>query len=259
MDERVDREQRFHDTLFGSGRDRIENPGIYSITVGVKDRMFGYLEKRAAGKRLLELGCAQGYRSRQLALQGGRITAIDISGVVIDRAREAAAAEGLDIECRVMNAEQLDFPDDSFDIVYGMSILHHLDIERVYREIARVLKPGGFACFLEPLGHNPLINWYRRRTPDRRTADEHPLLMRDIRLARSFFGTVDISYHILSSLGAVPLWGTPAYRPVLTVATALDSTLFTMLPFLRRYGWIAVITLEEPKRGDNTSSGSGTG
>jgi hypothetical protein len=44
---------------------------------------------------------------------------------------------------------------------------------------------------MEPLGHNPLLNWYRARAPDLRTPDEHPLLARDLALAESCFDEVD--------------------------------------------------------------------
>lgn len=40
--------------------------------------------------------------------------------------------------------------------------------------------------FSEPLGHNPIINWYRNRTPEMRTEDEHPLLIKDIEFAKIF-------------------------------------------------------------------------
>jgi hypothetical protein len=40
--------------------------------------------------------------------------------------------------------------------------------------------PAGWALFSEPLGHNPLVNWYRNRTPEQRTEDEHPLLLSSI-------------------------------------------------------------------------------
>src|SRR3546814_1101008 len=80
-----------------------------------------------------------------------------------------------------MNAEAMTFPDDSFDLVFGSGIIHHLDIDRAFGEIARVLRPGGRAVFIEPLGLNPAIELYRRFTPSARTPDEHPLLRRDFR------------------------------------------------------------------------------
>jgi ubiquinone/menaquinone biosynthesis C-methylase UbiE len=73
----------------------------------------------------------------------------------------------------VMNAEELEFEDAAFDVIFGSGIIHHLDVPRAYSELARVLAPGGSAVFVEPLGHNPLIRVFRNRTPELRTPDEH--------------------------------------------------------------------------------------
>ena len=120
------------------------------------------------------------------AAAGAHATGIDISPVAIEMGVREAASRGLRDRTHfaVMNAEALDFPDASFDRVCGSGILHHLDLKKAYGEIARVLRPNGYGIFLEPLGHNPLINWYRRRTPQMRTEDEHPLLKSDLALAR---------------------------------------------------------------------------
>ena len=91
-----------------------------------------------------------------------RVVGIDISDVAIEKARGASRAAGIEnAEYRRMNAEFLEFDDNSFDLICGTAILHHLDLTRAYSELARVLKPGGLAVFMEPLGHNPLINVYR--------------------------------------------------------------------------------------------------
>ena len=61
------------------------------------------------------------------------------------------------VECTVANGEELPFPDDSFDAVWGNAILHHLDLARAGRELFRVMKPGAVAVFCEPWGGNPLL------------------------------------------------------------------------------------------------------
>ena len=63
---------------------------------------------------------------------------------------------------------------EGFDIVYGTGILHHLEINKCLNEIHRILKPDGNLLFVEPLGTNPLINLYRKFTPNSRSKDEHP-------------------------------------------------------------------------------------
>jgi SAM-dependent methyltransferase len=147
-----------------------------------------------------------------------------------------------------MNAEALEVPDDSFDVVCGSGVLHHLDLAESFPEVARVLHGDGMAMFIEPLGHNPLINAYRRRTPEMRTPDEHPLRVDDLRLASHWFDRVDVDYFNLFTLASVPLrrW---SFQPALQRRLHdLDQVLFERLPRLRRHAWVAVLRLSAPRR-----------
>ena len=109
-----------------------------------------------------------------------------------------------------------------------------------------MLKPGGLAVFMEPLGHNPLINMYRRMTPNLRTVDEHPLMMRDIKDAKTFFRRVTPQHFVLQSLAAVPFHGRKSFRKVLHTLEASDALMFRCLPFTKRYSWQVILSLEEP-------------
>jgi SAM-dependent methyltransferase len=146
-----------------------------------------------------------------------------------------------------MSAEDLDLPAGSFDAVIGVSVLHNLDIALVFAEMARVLKPDGFAVLLEPLGHNPVINAYRRRTPRSRDAFAHPLRFEDLSLARRWFARVDLSsFHVLAML-AGPVADRPGGRRLGRALHAIDRVLLDRVPGMRRYAWLAVLELGEPR------------
>lgn len=196
------------------------------------------------GSRILEYGCGPGSQAFSLAAAGMDVTGIDLSDVAIDQAQASAASRRLNIDFRTMNAEDLSFPSESFDLVCGSGILHHLDLDTAYAELARVLKPSGRAVFYETLGHNPLINAYRALTPDLRTEDEHPLLMSDIKAAGAYFGRVDAKHFTLLALiaSAAPSnWR----NGILTVLDRMDSLIFRMLPFARRFSWIVILTMRK--------------
>ena len=154
---RQESEREFHDKLFGEGtQSRDEKVGkFYSVIEGSMDFYRDHINRNCKDNRVLDYGCGEGLWSFYMAERGAKVTAIDISEVAIEQARNR-------IDWRAMDAEDLDLPDDSFDMICGTSILHHLDLEKCYREIARVLSPDGNAVFLEPMGHNPLINLYSR-------------------------------------------------------------------------------------------------
>jgi ubiquinone/menaquinone biosynthesis C-methylase UbiE len=96
------------------------------------------------GARVLDLACGTGNLAIPLARRGMQVTGVDIAPNLLDQARERAAAEGLQISFHEGDAEQLAFPDFTFDAVVTMfGAMFAPQPERVVAECARVLKPGG--------------------------------------------------------------------------------------------------------------------
>lgn len=248
MDDRKRREKTLQDQRFGINAG---SRGGVDKAYGITYASHGYFRERlcadAAGKRLLEIGSGGGENVLALCANGARATGIDLSDVAVKLATTTAKERGiLTADFHAMDAEEMTFPDHSFDIVCGGAILHHLALERALPEIARVLDPAGYALFIEPLGYNPFINMYRRLTPKQRTPDEHPLLQSDLAALRRHFGTVNIRYYYLTTLLALPVASRAFARPVIDALNRLDVALFRVAPMLRRYAWIIVIELREP-------------
>lgn len=134
------------------------------------------------GKRVLLYGCGPANEAAELLRRGATsVAGIDISDVEIEDAwRQAREGEYVErVDFRAGDAQVTDFEDDSFDLIIGHAILHHLDVPRGLREIRRILAPEGRAVFLEPLAHNPVLRLGRILTPAARTADEHPFTVAD--------------------------------------------------------------------------------
>lgn len=252
MTTRYESEARFHDAI-ASGEASRAAGRFYAVNRSSWQAYRELLLAEAArhdAPRILEYGSGAGaYSSLALAEAGHPSLGIDISPASVQAAQERVAREfpGVPVEYRTMNAEQLELEDDSFDLVCGNGILHHLDLERAYGEVARVLRPGGAAVFSEPLGHNPLINLYRRLTPEQRTADEHPLTLADVSLAGRFFGRVEPRYFHLLALAATPLRATPLFGPLLAALDRADRALLDRVPPARRLAWIVVYRVSEPR------------
>jgi SAM-dependent methyltransferase len=127
------------------------------------------------------------------------LTAINISEAELLKGKQAVTKlkPPINIDFRIMDAHSLDFPNDSFDFVYGASILHHLDIDLAIGEIHRVLKPGGIILFLEPLIYNPIAKIVRYLTPGARTPDEKPLGSRELKVIDQYFSTHNYYFQLI--------------------------------------------------------------
>lgn len=100
--------------------------------------------------RALELGCGTGFFLLNLMQSGvarrGSLT--DLSPGMVKVATRNGTALGLDVDGRVADAEGIPYEDNTFDLVVGHAVLHHIpDVELSLREVLRVLKPGGRFVF----------------------------------------------------------------------------------------------------------------
>jgi SAM-dependent methyltransferase len=114
---------------------------------------------RFRGKKVLDVGCGNGFVLSRYARAGAEVYGVDITETGIDLCRKRFGFMGLQGDFRVANAEQLTFPDATFDCVSSVGVLHHIpNPERGFAEIRRVLKPGGL--FVLMLYHRNSA-WYQ--------------------------------------------------------------------------------------------------
>ncbi|MBN2168231.1 MAG: methyltransferase domain-containing protein [Actinobacteria bacterium] len=102
-------------------------------------------------ERMLDVGCGTGYASLNICMRDGLVEelhACDISDGMVDVFLDNASALGIRAQARRSEMEQLDYPDNFFDMVVGHAVLHHVpDLRKAISEINRVLVPGGI-CIL---------------------------------------------------------------------------------------------------------------
>jgi len=205
-----------------------------------------------AGKDVLVVGCSD-KGLVPLASRGARVLGIDVADEAIEKVRLELAAKGLDGRARaiVMDAEKLELPERSFDIVLCTGVLHHLDVERATEGFRRVLRTSGRVVMLEPMAWNPPAALYRWLTPSMRSPFEHPLTPRDIRILRTSFARVSIDGYALLSFLSLPF----AYlqplavltRPLQRLLAPIDAAMFRLVPPLRYLAWSTVIVCSGPR------------
>lgn len=252
---RTEREAAAWDRIYACGT-RARARKFYEAAAEARRQHWRLIKGSCVGQRVLELGCGTGRRAAELARLDATVVGIDISGEAIRMAQQRPGDKDR-LTFVQMDAEAMSFPDHQFNLVCGNAILHHLDLRTACREIARVLKPGGRAIFLEPLGHNVLINLYRRLSPAMRTTDEHPLLAGDINTIAAHFAETHVHFHVLTALAAVPFRRVPGAARLFNALHALDRALFH-LPACRWQAWQVVIEARVRPQGGQTPTVGGS-
>jgi hypothetical protein len=117
-------------------------------------------------------------------------------------------------------------------------MLHHLDLTRAFPELARIMRPGGRVLCVEALAYNPVIQLYRNRTPELRTAweKEHILSMREVKFAQQWFDVAKVKFFLMSAPLATFLPAGPVRRAGIAIAHAVDEVV-TRIPGLQLWSW----------------------
>jgi ubiquinone/menaquinone biosynthesis C-methylase UbiE len=143
---------RYHDVA------AVDYDSKWGIDFGEKGRrqVLGKIDKALGGRpaqpfaSALEIGAGTGYFTLNLVLEGmvEEAVATDISHGMLDALSQNAERLGVNVRAVRTEAERLPFPDESFDLVFGHAVLHHLpDLDASFAEFMRVLRPGGTLAF----------------------------------------------------------------------------------------------------------------
>lgn len=217
------------------------------------------------GKKILDLGCGLGEASIYFAIEGASVTALDISPKMLECVKKLRNKYGVDKKVKIIqsSAENLPFKNDTFDIIFGGNVLHHVNISKTSKEIFRVLKKGGKAVFIEPLGYNPIIQIYRKLAKDVRTEMERPFTFTDIKnLSNGFKKMRHQEQQLLTTLifvwfflgerlnpSKVRYWKrvidlSEKYAKIFNLLYGIDRIILK-IPFINYFCWNTVIDLEK--------------
>jgi 2-polyprenyl-3-methyl-5-hydroxy-6-metoxy-1,4-benzoquinol methylase len=249
-----EREEKFWDKV---GSKWLEGSDATALQVGNAARClsgssvaFDYLMRQLGdptGLRVLDYGCGSGWLSTYLARRGAIVDGFDISSQLVDLGMKRATVNGVSdrVHLRKMTAEHLDYSDGAFDRVVGISILHHVSLDESARELFRVVKPGGKALFIEPLGESRMLNAirnyvFRVHHGEVRAVDaEHPLTYNDVNLIGASFDRIELQEFQLTEMIA-RVTGDKITRAL--GLQALDAALLRVFPSLKRFCRLVVVT-----------------
>lgn len=272
METRKQREKEFHDQLRLVSEDvhvadtrwspeleeTIQNNPMwanmkyYSIERQSRTMVLDWFKENCKGKRVLDYCCGNGEDGVFIAQNGAKeVVGIDISDVSIVNCQELARKNGVEkiTSYQVGDAENTGFADNSFDVITEYGALHHLDLEKAFAEMSRILKPEGKIICNEALGHNLVINGYRKLTPHLRTEweVEHIIRKENFKVAQKYFDKIELHFYYLFTLLAVPFRNFPIFEPLLDFLEKIDNAILK-LPLIKWQAWQIVFVLSEPKK-----------
>jgi SAM-dependent methyltransferase len=231
---RIAAEKAFHNARFSAAQPTHQTSRYY---LALEYWYIDYLARinEMPARSVLEIGSGTESLALQLDSADFKFSSIDISEEAITFAQRKARLP--QAKFSVQDAHRTNFTSESFDLLIGRGVLHHLDIDLACTEIKRVLKPGGRIVFGEPLDCNVLINLYRKCTPKIRSSDEKPLSQRTLRLLQGQFGELNINYYgFLTLVPAVFGLKSPKFLH------HLDGILLNRLGLGRFLAWACIIS-----------------
>ena len=245
LDDRKQEEAQFHDQDRVGHRD--ENPEsspnrrFYEAATTSIEHMDKWVAKRSPGAVFLDYACGNGIQTLRALRHGASLAVgIDISEVSVNNARESGEQAGFGDKAFFLqrDCEDTGLPDNTFDACLCSGMLHHLDLNRAFPELHRIMAPGGRILAMEALAYNPLIRWYRERTPELRTVWEakHILSLREVNLAKKWFRVENIRYFLMAApLATLLPEGTPRSLGI-QLGHAIDAVA-TRVPLLQLWSW----------------------
>lgn len=198
------------------------------------------------GKTVLDYGCGLGDNSVLVAAHGAKVIGVDISPELIELAEKRLQQHNMaDLaDFRVGSAHELPLEDESVDVVFGMAILHHLDLKLASDEVFRVLKKGGRAIFLEPVRNSKFIKFVRNLIPYTQpdvSPFERPLTDEELKEFAARFKNYKSRAFSLPFVNLLEVLGTS--ENLQHKATKIDGNILRKAKFLNYYASVRVIEM----------------
>ena len=200
-----------------------------------------HLLEDVRGKTVLDFGCGNGENVLPLVTRGANVIGIDISRDLIDLAKRRLLDASLEADLRVESAYNTGLADHSVDVIFCMSLIHHLEISRAQREMSRILRQGGYVVMKEPVCFSRAYNRLRNMLPARDEISdyEHPLTVEEFKELTQGFIASDTRFF---RLPFVPLFGRVLSENAGLLCRA-SNWIINAIPSTQRYASVVVTKL----------------
>ena len=250
-------EASFHDYIrsdeaITSNPDTQSNLKFYKITKKSKDYVRKWLREHVIGKVFLDYACGEGRHSEDVLKNSSPriLIGLDISPESVKMCQDKTS--NIKTKSKVYfiqgDCENTELPDNSIDVILCSEMLHHLNLKSAFKELYRICDKGGLVFCCEALGINPIIQWYRNRTPNMRTEYEthHILTPKAFDIAKEVgFVVKEVKYwHLFAIPSAFLFKHKILFQIFLKIGNFLDS-IFLKIPGLQKLAWQFTFILQK--------------
>lgn len=196
------------------------------------------------GKKLLDVGCGSGLLTIELCQKEAFVTAIDVSEESIRATKEVCKKNIIqNMGIKKMNAESLQFKDNTFDRVYISRMLMHTNKDHVLQESIRVLKKGGILVVSEPLKYWMFAFPYRLFSPYRKSNPKYITIkeVKKLNMKHKEFYLFSTFFFFLFYM----MNNKKIAFMIFDMFAWVDTLLLKVFPFLRNFAWITVAWLKK--------------
>lgn len=201
------------------------------------------------GKHVADCGCGPGHTAIMFTRRGATVQGFDVDDSELEKARFLAKENGVDIEYTNQRFEEINYPDESFDLAFGSCVIHHVEIDKAAQQLGRVLKPGGRGVFIENSNRNPLLMFARSNVVGRfgvpkhgDDEEEHPLQADEIEQLRQHFpGKVVLHHPSLVLFRLADYYIFQRRSRIMTSAMRGLDAMFGSIPPMRKLGYFQIV------------------
>ena len=250
---RLEQEREHHDHFYETDAPRIAESPLYNA---LDARMVDLLIRRASipGARVLSLGSGDGRLEVRAAPRVAEIVGYELSPVAVQRARGRAARTGHDnARFEVGDIGSLTLPAESFDVVWAIAVLHHLNDEEIVTLLAsamRILRRGGLFASIDPSSRrlvavvrNLVAGTYERH----HSPEERELDMRTLREQFAEAGFEKVETHPSDFFASPLAWVVPTIPRLLVPGLIAFDTMLMRIPVVRERASSFMVVGRRPK------------
>ena len=226
-------------------KDKQEKSDLRDYEEEAREYVFDFLKKHfisLRNKNVLEIGPGRGYDVLEFAKNNAKVIAIDISKNSLNSTNELLKTNKLSKNVRLieMDANNLKFKKNQFDIIFILSTLMHLNHSKVIKKCIEILKNNGVLVSIEPINENILIKIYRKIFSDFEKLNPNYLKYKDLISISKFFNKSYIKvFYLFSFLSLIFRENKFLYKISSKFLKILEKSLLKIFPSLEKKCWLS--------------------